>query len=261
MEQSNRRCPQRPCRHRLRCLKRHLCYNIFMKIRKSSERGRFDYGWLNTQHTFSFGDYQDPANTHFRSLRVINEDYVQAGMGFPTHAHRDMEIVTFIIAGELEHKDSLGNGSVIRPGDVQRMSAGTGVTHSEFNPSAKNPTHLLQLWIFPEKNNLKPSYEQKNFSSQMKKEGLVLLASGDPQGGAVKIHQDAGIYHGLLKAKGKMVYEAKVGRGIWIQMISGKVDISKNTLEPGDGAALEKETKIEIAAPDEECRFLLFDLQ
>ena len=232
-----------------------------IRIRPSSERGRFDFGWLKTQHSFSFGDYHDPANTHFRSLRVINEDYVQAGMGFPTHAHRDMEIVTFIIEGELEHKDSLGNGSVIRPGDVQRMSAGTGVTHSEFNPSAKNPTHLLQLWIFPEKNNLKPSYEQKNFSSEMKKEGLVLLASGDPQGGAVKIHQDAGIYHCLLKTKGKMVYEPNAGRGIWIQIFQGGLNISKHSLKTGDGAALENETKIEISALGEECRFLLFDMK
>ena len=230
-----------------------------MKIRKSSDCGRFDFGWLKTQHTFSFGDYQDPAHTHFRSLRVINEDTVEPGMGFPTHAHRDMEIVTFIIEGELEHKDSMGNGSAIRPGDVQRMSAGTGVTHSEFNASKKNLVHLLQIWIFPEKKNLAPSYEQKSFTLEMKKEGLVLLASGVPEEGAVKIHQDAGIYHGYLKSKGKMVYEPEKGRGIWIQMITGSVDILKNKLESGDGAAIEGEAKIEIAA-GKDCRFLLFDL-
>ena len=232
-----------------------------IKLRKSSERGHFDFGWLKTHHSFSFGDYQDAAHTHFRSLRVINEDFVEAGMGFPTHAHRDMEIVTFIIQGELEHKDSMGTGSIIRQGDVQRMSAGTGVTHSEFNPSKKNATHLLQLWIFPEKKNLTPSYEQKNFSSLMKKEGLTLLASGKPDGETVKIHQDAGIYHGFLKNGGKISYEAQSGRGLWIQLIEGKLDILKNTLEAGDGAALEDEKKIEMVCAEKECRFLLFDLK
>ena len=230
-------------------------------VRKSSDRGSFDFSWLKTQHTFSFGDYQDPNHTHFRSLRVINEDKVQEGMGFPTHAHRDMEIVTFIIEGELEHKDSMGNGSIIRPGDVQRMSAGTGVTHSEFNPSAKTPTHLLQIWILPEKKNIMPSYEQKDFSSEIKKAGLTLLASGNPGDGVVKIHQDAGIYHGLLKPKGKIIYEPKPGRVVWIQMIQGRADLLKNSLEAGDGAAIEDENKIEISAPDKECRFLLFDLK
>ena len=232
-----------------------------IKIRKSSDRGHFDFGWLDTYHTFSFGDYQDPVHTHFKSLRVINEDFVRPGEGFPTHAHRDMEIVTFIVEGELEHKDSMGNGSVIRPGDVQRMSAGTGVTHSEYNPSPKNAVHLLQIWIFPENKNITPGYEQTNFSSEMKKEGLALLASGSPQKPAVKIHQDAGIYHGFLGPKGKMVYEPEAGRGIWIQMIGGQVSILKNILGAGDGAAIEGEKKIEIAADDKECRFLLFDLK
>ncbi len=231
-----------------------------IKIRHSADRGYFDFGWLKTHHTFSFGDYQDPAHTHFHSLRVINEDFIAAGAGFPTHGHRDMEIVTFVLSGELEHKDSMGNGSVIRPGDVQRMTAGTGVTHSEANPSAKNAIHLLQIWIFPEKKNLAPSYEQTSFSSEMKKEGLVLLASGHPVDGAVKIHQDAGIYHGYLKPKGSLVYQSQAGRGIWIQMIAGSLTISKNKLAAGDGAAIEDLDRIEIVSSGEECRFLLFDL-
>ena len=232
-----------------------------INIRRSSARGHFDFGWLKTYHTFSFGDYQDPAHTHFRSLRVINEDYVQEGMGFPTHAHRDMEIVTFIIDGELEHKDSMGTGSVILTGEVQYMSAGSGVTHSEFNPSKKNPTHLLQLWIFPGKKGLKPVYAQKDFSSEMKKEGLTLLVSGNSEKEAIQIRQDAGIYHGRLKPGAKMVYEPLPGRGIWVQIFQGTVNLLKNDLTSGDGASIEDEKKIEIMAGREECRFLLFDLK
>ncbi len=230
-------------------------------LRPSSERGYFDFGWLKTHHSFSFGDYQDAAHTHFRSLRVINEDYVNAGMGFPTHGHRDMEIVTFIIEGELEHKDSMGTGSVIRPGEVQYMSAGSGVTHSEFNPSKKNPTHLLQIWIFPAKNGQKPVYAQKDFSQAMKNEGLTILVSGSPSEDAVVIRQDAGIYHGRLKPGGKMVYQPVKGRGIWIQMIQGKISVLNKTLSAGDGAAIEDEKNIGIASAGEESRFLLFDLK
>ena len=230
-----------------------------IKIRKSSERGHFDFGWLKTFHTFSFGEYFDPAHTQFRSLRVINEDYVQAGAGFPTHAHKDMEIVTFIIDGALEHKDSMGTGSVIRPGDIQYMSAGSGVTHSEFNPSEKNATHLLQIWILPDKKNLKPVYGQKNFGEEMKKEGLTLLISGE-DGDAVKVRQDIGVYHGNLKAGGKIVYAPASGRGVWIQVFQGSAQISKNALDAGDGAAVEGEKSIEISSKDGGCRFLLFDL-
>lgn len=232
-----------------------------IRIRPSSERGYFDHGWLKTYHTFSFGDYQDPAHTHFRSLRVINEDFIAAGAGFPTHGHRDMEIVTFVLSGELEHKDSMGNGSIIRPGEVQRMTAGTGITHSEANPSAKNPIHLLQIWIFPEKKNLTPGYQQKSFASEMKKEGLALLASGNPVDGTVKIHQDAGIYHGYLKPGGRLVHESQASRGVWLQVIGGSLSISKNLLVAGDGAAIEDEKAIEILSKDQESRFLLFDLK
>ena len=231
-----------------------------IKVRRSSARGHFDFGWLKTYHTFSFGDYQDLAYTHFRSLRVINEDFVQEGMGFPTHGHRDMEIITFIISGELEHKDSMGTGSVIRAGEVQYMSAGSGVTHSEFNPSKKNPTHLLQLWIFPNQKNLKPAYAQKDFSAEMKKEGLVPLVSGNPDRGRIQIRQDAGIFHGRLKTGAKMVYEPLPGRGIWIQFFQGSASLLGKSLAAGDGAAIEGEKTIEITAEQEECRFLLFDL-
>ncbi len=232
-----------------------------VNVRKCSDRGHFDFGWLDTFHTFSFGDYQDPAHTHFRSLRVINEDRVKAGMGFPTHAHRDMEIVTLVLEGELAHKDSMGNGSAIRPGDVQRMSAGTGVTHSEMNPSPKNPVHLLQIWIFPEKKNLEPSYEQTSFSAQIAEEGLVLLASGSPEQGAVRLHQDAGIYHGRVRRGGQIVYAPKKGRGVWMQVIEGPVYLPDLRLDDGDGASFEGAERIEIAALDKACRFLLFDLK
>lgn len=231
-----------------------------IRVRKSADRGHFDFGWLNTYHTFSFGEYHDPAHTHFRALRVINEDFVAPGQGFPTHAHRDMEIVTLILQGELEHKDSMGNGSVIRPGDVQRMSAGTGVSHSEFNPSPKNPAHLLQIWIFPEKKNIAPGYEQTSFSSKIGEEGLLLLASGSPQDGAVKIHQDAGLFHGHLISRGRIVYEPAKGRGLWLHVIAGRPSVGGENLAPGDGAAIEEASSIEISSAGGDCRFLLFDL-
>ena len=232
-----------------------------LRVRRSAERGHFDFGWLKTYHTFSFGDYRDAAYMHFRTLRVINEDWVKPGMGFPTHAHRDMEIVTLVLEGELEHKDSMGNGSLIRPGDVQRMTAGTGVTHSETNPSSKIPLHLLQIWIFPEKNGLAPGYEQTSFSDQIEREGLTLLASGSPENGAVRIHQDAGIYHGCIRRGGQIVYEPKKGRGVWLQVIEGPLSLAGQRLETGDGAAFEETDMIKLASFDKTCRFLLFDLK
>ena len=166
-------------------------------VRKSEERGHFDLGWLDTYHTFSFDRYHDPAHMHFRSLRVINEDRVQPGQGFPTHSHRDMEIITYILSGSLQHRDNMGNGSVIRPGDVQRMTAGTGVAHSEFNPSKTESVHLLQIWILPRARNLPPGYEQKFFSDEERRGRLRLIASPDGQDGSVKINQDARVYAGM----------------------------------------------------------------
>src|SRR5467141_2064604 len=167
-------------------------------IRKAGERGRVDHGWLDTRHTFSFADYHDPDHMGFRGLRVLNEDRVQPGQGFPTHGHRDMEIISYVLAGALEHKDSMGTGSVIRPGDVQRMSAGSGVRHSEFNPSLGNPVHFLQIWIQPDQQRIEPSYEEKRFDSGEKRGRLRLIASPDRADGSVLIHQDARVYAGLF---------------------------------------------------------------
>ena len=231
-------------------------------VRPSKARGHFDHGWLNTFHTFSFADYHDPKHTHFRDLRVINEDTVQPGGGFGTHPHRDMEIITYIREGALAHQDSMGNGSTIRPGDVQRMSAGTGVLHSEFNHSHDERVHLLQIWIFPEQRGLKPSYEQKTFSAQEKLNRLRLVASRDGSEGSVTIHQDARLYAGLLEP-GKAVQHALApGRGAWFQVTSGSVEVNGKRLSAGDGAAIEEEKTLEISGRSENGRseFLLFDL-
>lgn len=229
-----------------------------IKIRKSLERGHFNFGWLDTFHTFSFGDYHDPEHMGYRDLRVINEDKVLSGEGFPTHAHRDMEIVTYILKGGLEHKDSMGTGSVIEPGDIQRMTAGTGVTHSEFNHSKSEPVHLLQIWILPEKKGIKPGYEEKFIPSEYKHNRLCLIAS--PEGGkhAVKIHQNALIYASLLSKDETIEYEAEKGRGIWLQVAEGNLKLNNKELSPGDGASIEGE-KITLTAL-QNSHFLLFDL-
>lgn len=231
-----------------------------IQIRKSNERGHADYGWLKTFHTFSFADYYDPAHTHFRQLRVINEDYVQPGQGFPTHSHQDMEIVTYVLEGTLEHKDSMGNGSQIRPGDVQRMSAGTGVTHSEYNASAAERVHLLQIWIFPEKKNLTPSYEQMHFEEKGKRNVLRLIASNHPKSSAVKIHQDAEIYDALLEKGKAITYKLHHKEGAWIQMIQGALRVNGQQLESGDGAAIETEPHIYLEALTDS-EFLFFILR
>jgi redox-sensitive bicupin YhaK (pirin superfamily) len=230
-------------------------------IRPSSERGHFDHGWLNTYHTFSFADYHDPKHTHFRSLRVINEDTVQAGGGFGTHPHRDMEIITYILQGGLSHKDSMGTGSTIRPGDVQRMTAGTGVLHSEFNHSRDELVHLLQIWIFPDQQGLPPSYEQKTFVREDKLNRLRLVASRDGRDGSVTIHQDAQVYASLLEARATVTHKLAPRRGAWIQVVSGNVEVNGKSLSAGDGAATENEPAVTITGkghtPSE---FLLFDL-
>jgi redox-sensitive bicupin YhaK (pirin superfamily) len=229
-----------------------------IKIRQSGERGYFDFGWLKTYHTFSFGDYHDPAHMGYRSLRVINEDWVAPAQGFPTHSHRDMEIVTYILQGMLEHKDSMGNTSRIKPGDVQRMSAGTGVTHSEFNALKDKDTHLLQIWIFPEKKGLTPGYEQKNYSDAEKKNAWKLVASPTGEADSVTIHQNARIFISAPDAGKKMDYAAASGRGVWLQVARGSADVNGRILKQGDGAAIEGEA-VKIEAK-EKSELVLFDL-
>lgn len=230
-----------------------------INIRKSNERGHFDHGWLDTYHTFSFDQYHDPAHMHFRSLRVINEDRVAAAHGFPMHSHRDMEIITYILAGALEHRDSMGNGSVIRPGDVQRMTAGTGVSHSEFNPSRTETCHLLQIWIMPNARNLTPGYEQKNFSHDERKGQLRLIANVSGEDGAVTINQDVRVYASLLDAGETIGQPIDPGRHGWLQLARGSVSVNGADLSAGDGAAIDGESRVEISAA-EDSEFLLFDL-
>jgi len=228
-------------------------------IRKSEDRGHFDLGWLDTYHTFSFDQYYDTAHMHFRSLRVINEDRVQPAHGFPTHSHRDMEIITYILSGALEHRDSMGNGSVIRPGDVQRMTAGTGVSHSESNPSEAEPVHLLQIWILPETNGLPPSYEEKHFSDEQRRDRLRLMASKDGRDGSVKIHQNAQVYATVLDSGKTVVHRLAEDRYAWLQVARGTIRLNEMELKQGDGAAVRKENELRITAHDQ-AELLLFDL-
>ena len=200
-----------------------------VRVRKADERGHADHGWLNTCHTFSFADYYDPEQMGFRSLRVINEDWIKPGMGFPTHPHRDMEIVTYVLEGTLEHRDSMGNGSTITPGEVQRMSAGTGITHSEYNGSRTEPLHLLQIWIIPSINGVTPGYQQQAFSEQEKRGVLRLVASPDGRDGSVTIHQDVNLYAALLDADEELVFSMPAGRHVWLQVVRGR--LSANGVE------------------------------
>jgi redox-sensitive bicupin YhaK (pirin superfamily) len=230
-----------------------------IQIRKSNERGGGDYGWLKTKHTFSFNDYWDEKWMGFRSLRVINEDWVAPKGGFGTHPHRDMEIITYILDGKLEHKDSLGTGSVILPGDGQRMTAGSGIRHSEFNPSETDTAHLLQIWILPEKNGLEPSYEQKSFPEGEKRGKLRLLAAKDSSNGAVKINQDAKLYVTLLKPGEEVEHEFPKGRYGWLQVAKGAVELNGQKLQQGDGAAIGEEPKLTIKGT-QDSEVLMFDL-
>jgi hypothetical protein len=230
-----------------------------IQIRKAKERGHANHGWLNTYHTFSFADYHDPRFMGFRSLRVINEDVVEAGMGFPTHSHRDMEIITYVLEGEVEHKDSMGNSGVIRPGDVQRMSAGTGVTHSEFNPSKKNPLHLLQIWILPEKKGIPPSYEQKSFSNAQRSGKLHLVASPNGEAGSVTIHQDTRLWAGLLKSGTETSFKLNGGRHAWLQVARGELNLNGQSLRSSDGAAISEESQLSLK-PQKDTEILLFNL-
>ncbi len=230
-----------------------------IKIRKAENRGHFDFGWLDTYHTFSFGDYYDPAQMAFRSLRVINEDVVAPGRGFPTHGHRDMEIVTYILAGALEHRDSMGSGSIIRRGDAQRMSAGTGVRHSEANPSPDEPVHLLQIWIMPEREGQPPEYEEKKFADEEKRNRLRLIVSQDGGDGAVRIHQDARIYASVLEEGKSVNHQIPTRRYAWLQVAGGTVELNGAQLKHGDGAAISQENQLTIVA-GEASEVLLFDL-
>jgi redox-sensitive bicupin YhaK (pirin superfamily) len=228
-------------------------------LRKSAERGHADHGWLQSWHTFSFADYHDPAQMGWGALRVINEDYVAPGMGFGTHGHRDMEIVTWLLDGALEHKDSMGNGAVIRPGEAQRMSAGKGVLHSEFNPSSDETAHLLQIWIEPNVRGVRPSYEQTFFPTEERRGKLRLVASGDGREGSVTIHQDAALYTALL-APGETVRHAlAAGRHAYLHVARGAVTLNSQPLRDGDGAKIADETDLEIAAT-QDAEILLFDL-
>ncbi len=230
-------------------------------IRPSAERGHANHGWLDTYYSFSFSDYFDPRHMGFRDLRVINEDTVSAGRGFGMHPHRDMEILTYIVEGELSHRDSMGRGAAIKQDDVQRMSAGTGVMHSEVNQS-KAPVHLLQIWILPEAEGLKPSYEDRTFPREEKQNGLRLIASHDGRDGSTAIHQDASVYASLLDSGKSVALDLKPGRHAWVQLISGQLAINGSKLEKGDGAAISGETKLQIASNSGNgaAEFLVFDL-
>ncbi|NES80269.1 MAG: pirin family protein [Moorea sp. SIO2B7] len=229
-------------------------------VRPAQARGNANFGWLDSKHTFSFGSYYDPNHTGFGNLRVINEDKVQPGKGFGTHSHRDMEIISYVLGGELEHKDSIGNGSVIRPGDVQRMSAGTGIAHSEFNASTTEPVHFLQIWIVPEKTGIEPSYEQKHFSLNEKQGRLRLVASPDGRDNSVTIHQDANLYVAALNNGDRVNHSTDNNRSLWLQIARGSADINGQTLQAGDGAAITQETEMVIAATTDDTEILLFDL-
>jgi hypothetical protein len=230
-----------------------------INIRRSNERGGGDHGWLKTQHSFSFNDYWDDKWMGFRSLRVINEDFVAPNGGFPTHPHRDMEIITYILSGKIEHKDSLGTGSVILPGDGQRMTAGRGIRHSEYNPSSTDAVHLLQIWILPKEQGLEPSYEQKSFPESEKRGKLRLIASNDAANGSVKINQDAKLYVSLLAPGEEVAHTLASKRHAWLQVAKGAVELNGQKLDQGDGAAISDEKKLTIKGT-KDAEVLLFDL-
>lgn len=228
-------------------------------LRKAEERGHANHGWLNSYHTFSFANYYDPKQMGFRNLRVINEDRVQAGKGFGAHPHRDMEIISYVLEGALEHKDSMGNSSVIRPGEVQIMSAGTGITHSEYNHSQTDLVHFLQIWILPDEEGLKPRYEQKMYANEEKQGKLRLIVSQDGRDGSVTIHQDANIYASLLDAGQHFDYHIKPNRYAWLQVIKGDIVLNEQVLSCGDAAAVSNDNQLVVGAKTNS-EILLFDL-
>ena len=229
------------------------------EIRRSNERGYADHGWLKSSHSFSFADYFDPKHIEFGPLRVINEDRVAPGEGFGTHGHRDMEIISYVLSGELAHKDSIGNGSTIRPGDVQRMSAGRGVLHSEFNPSESNPVHFLQIWIQPDEQRIEPSYEEKRFSTDEKRGRLRLIASADRADGSVLIHQDARVYAGLFDGTEQSVLEVKPGRRLYVHVARGSVSANDTKLTAGDALKLTDVTTLALK-DGHDAEVIVFDL-
>jgi quercetin 2,3-dioxygenase len=229
-----------------------------INVRKAEQRGHFDHGWLNTYHTFSFADYFDQNFMGFRALRVINEDRVAAGQGFGTHGHRDMEIVSYVLEGALAHQDNMGGGGVIRPGEVQRMSAGSGVLHSEMNGSKTEPVHFLQIWIVPDRKGILPSYEEKRIDDEGRRGALRLVAAPDAQNGAVKLNQDVRIYSTLLDDGASVTHEFMPGRHGWVQVARGEIDLNGEKLSAGDGAAISDEASVTISGKGAEV--LLFDL-
>jgi len=231
-----------------------------LTLRRAEERGRTDFGWLDSRHTFSFGHYYDPDHMHFGPLRVINDDRVTGGSGFPAHPHADMEIVSYVLDGALEHVDSIGTGSVIKAGDVQRMSAGTGIRHSEFNASESEPVHFLQIWIIPEKRGLKPSYEQKSFSSEDKRGVLRLVGSRDGRDGSITVHSDVDIYATLPGVDNTVTHEIKPGRIGWVQVAGGKATLNGRELKAGDGVAIDEVGRLEIAGKSADAEVLVFDM-
>jgi len=228
-------------------------------IRKSEDRGLAELDWLHSQHTFSFADYSDPEQMGFGNLRVINEDQIQPETGFGTHGHQDMEIISYILDGELAHKDNMGNGSVIRPGEIQRMSAGTGVLHSEHNPSTEIRNRFFQIWILPENGGIEPGYEQNEIPEGARNGSLYLVGSRDGRGNSVTIHQDVELYASILSAGDKVTHEVDEGRGVWVQLASGAIEINGTVMSVGDGASITEEINLEISA-SEPSEFLLFDL-
>jgi len=234
-----------------------------IKIRDRHTRGQTNIGWLDSRHTFSFGEYHDPAQMGFRSLRVINDDRITPGAGFPTHGHRDMEIISYVVDGALEHKDSMGTGSVIKPGDVQRMTAGTGVTHSEFNPSSSNGARFLQIWIEPEASGLEPGYEQKTFPEAQRTNQLCLVADRQGTDEAIKVHQDVQMFAATLTDGGEVAHEIAPGRHVWIQVVRGvvtaKADNKEDKLREGDGVAMSDVTSVTLSS-SAAAEILLFDL-
>lgn len=230
-----------------------------LTIRRSEDRGHASHGWLDSYHSFSFADYHDPDHMHFGPLRVINEDRIAAGTGFGKHPHRDMEIITYVVEGSLEHQDSMGHKEQIRPGEVQHMSAGTGVMHSEYNPDPAHPTHLLQIWIMPEKLGIKPRYGQKSFASEIASKPLVLVASKDGRDGSISINQDADMYISRLREGSSLHFGLKPERGAWLQIVKGTVSVQGNDLTAGDAIAVTDESAFEVISR-QDAEIILFDL-
>jgi quercetin 2,3-dioxygenase len=231
-----------------------------IRLRKALDRGHADHRWLNTYHTFSFADYQNPAHMGFRSLRVMNEDRVTAGQGFGTHGHMDIEIISYVLEGALAHKDSMGNGSVLRPGEFQRMSAGTGVRHSEFNPSTTEPVQFYQIWLLPRSRGIRPSYDQKFFAESEKQGKLRLVASPDGADGSLTIHQDAHVFLAALQPGESVNHALHPGRHAWLQVLRGRVKVNETLLDTSDGAAISEDREVAIVGEQQPAEVMLFDL-